>query len=155
MRRFMIASALAACATSARAQVVYEHFQPTTTINSFVSSGYEVGEFVTLAGGATHIGSVDFQFASFYIQGTAGMLSLNFYADAAGSPGALISTFAQPVNLVGQGPIPLTFNAGGLAVPASVWVAVRLEQTSGSNGGVLVDHPSARSNRLATPTTCP
>ncbi len=140
MHRF-IATALAACASSASAQVVYEHFQPVTTIESFVAVGYDFGEYVTLAGGAAYIGSVDFQFGTFFTGGgTEGTLSLSFCNDAGGFPGAPFSTFSsQPITLVGEGPMVVTLDTGGVTVPQSVWVTVRFVKTGGSDGGIVVD----------------
>jgi hypothetical protein len=136
--RWALAWAAGATISCADAQVVYEHLQPSPPIGAVVSPGYELGEFVTPVGGAAPLGLVEFQFGAFGSNGTTGTLTLNFYNDGGGQPGTVLATFAQPVNLTGAGPMIVSYNVGSLAIPASVWIAVRLEQTSGDIGGVIV-----------------
>jgi len=130
-----------ACVSSAAAQVVYSHYViPGTVGTAVVSPNWEVGEFVTLSGGAQQLGTAEFKFGTIpSAPNGEGTLNLSFYNDASGSPGGLIATFAQPVSLVGPGPIEVSFNTGSLDVPASVWVAVRLQQTSGGIPGVIMN----------------
>jgi hypothetical protein len=130
-----------ACVSSAAAQVVYSHFViPTTVGSAVVSPNWEVGEYITLAGGAQPLGTAEVQFGALASSPNGeGTLNLSFYNDAGGAPGTLIATFAEPVILIGVGPQQVTFSTGSLSVPGSVWVAVRFEETSGGMAGVIMN----------------
>jgi hypothetical protein len=125
-------------------QEVYSHFALNQTAGIAVTSpDWEVGEYVTLVGGAQAIGTLECKFAALSSAPNGdGTLNLTFYNDQAGAPGSTIATFATPVSLVGTGPIVVPFNLGTLNVPGSVWVAVRFVETSGGIAGV-------RTNTLA------
>jgi hypothetical protein len=130
-----------ACASATSAQVVYSHYViPPTIGGAVVSPNWEVGELVTLSGGAQQLGAAQFKFGTINSAPNGeGTLHLNFYANSGAAPGALFATFAQPVSVVGTGPIEVVFDTGSLSVPASVWVAVWFVQTSGGIPGVRMN----------------
>jgi hypothetical protein len=145
MTKLMALLACAGMVSSAAGQVVYSHYNLGSGIGvAVVSPGWEVGEYVTFAGGAQTVGQVKFKIgAPSSSQGGDGVLNLNFYQNAGGAPGTLIGTFAQPLSLAGQGPIETTFSTGTLSLPASVWVSVLFVESSGGIMGVRMNTAAA------------
>src|SRR5262249_55763328 len=129
------------CVGVAAAQEVYSHFVLNPTVGIAVTTpDWEVAEYVTLAGGAQPIGTVEFKFGAFESAPNGeGTLNLNLYDDQAGAPGNLLGTFATPVSLSGTGPIVVTLDTASFNAPGSVWVATRFVETSGGIAGVRVN----------------
>jgi hypothetical protein len=124
--------ALLALPAAAGAQVVYSHYD-FQNLSAVVAPGWEVGEMVTLAGGPAAVGRAEFQFAGLLPTASEGTLTVTFALDGGGQPGTTIGRFSQPVQISGAGPIALSFATGSLSVPASFWVSVYYEQTTGTD----------------------
>jgi hypothetical protein len=125
----------------ARGDIVYSHFEVPPVTQSVVMPGWEVGEYVTLAGGAQQMAVVEFQVGALASgPGGEGNFTFCFYEDAGGVPGQLLRTGTQYVILSGVEPRRIGFSAE-LAVPSPLWVTVRYE-TGGMAGVILTDTPA-------------
>jgi hypothetical protein len=132
LRPIVAAACAAACSSVSIATVIaYDHLVAASS--TLTPANVEHAEFVTLATGATTLDSARFRM-SFAAPGSySGTLVLSFYSDSAGSPGALLGSYTQPV-VVASTATFATFTGLGLSVPGSIWVSTQFVSTSSLAG---------------------
>lgn len=132
LRPIVAATCAAACSSASMATVIaYDHLIAASS--TLAASNVELAEHVTLATGSTTLDSARFRM-SFATPGSySGTLVLSFYSDAAGSPGALLGSYTQPV-VVASTATFVNFTGLGLGVPGSLWVATQFVSTSSLAG---------------------
>lgn len=132
LRPIVAAACAAACSSASIATVIaYDHLIAASS--TLAASNIELAEYVTLATGSTTLDAARFRM-SFAAPGSySGTLVLSFYSDAAGSPGSLLGSYAQPV-VVASTATFATFTGLGLSVPGSLWVSTQFVSTSSLAG---------------------
>ena len=132
LRPIFAAACAAACSSASIATVIaYDHLIAASSTPA--ASNVELAEYVTLATGSTTLDSARFRLSYATPGAFSGTLVLSFYSDAAGTPGSLLGSYAQPVVVASTATVA-TFAGLGLSVPGSLWVSTQFVSTSSLAG---------------------